>query len=329
MVKRVSRWLSLGPVLVAIAAGPATAAPPFTGTIFLDPDIITPEDATAFVSLQSTGRGSRLMFDRRIPGWTTLNAFLFEARFSDGDAIEIQVNPEFGEVAAARVAAEEYAPPIGRLPLALRRDVETVWIHRGFNPFGGGNNNLLIHTGQGERYLRDGILEETLVHEASHTSLDNPHATTRGWLGAQAADGEFISTYARDNPTREDIAESFLTYLAVRHRADRISSNLAETILRTIPNRLAYFDSLALDLHPMVPRQPPAIIRLQLDPDLKRLTVRWASRPGTRYALFRSLDLDAWEAVGGTIPSAGERTEHSWDWTEALPQAFFQVRESP
>ena len=63
------------------------------------------------------------------------------------------------------------------------------------------------------------------------------------WLAAQEKDGAFISTYARDNPYREDIAESFLLYFALRHRADRISENLKEVVNETIPNRLAYFDN--------------------------------------------------------------------------------------
>lgn len=315
--------------MLAAAAVPAGATPPFSGTIFLDPDIITAEDPTTFVSLRATGRGNRTMFDRRIPGWTTLDAFLFEARYSDGSPIEIQVNPEFGGVSAAQTEAEKYAPYIGRLPVALRKDVRTVWIHLGANAFGGGNNNLLIHTGQGERYLRDGILEETLVHEASHTSLDNPHASASGWLDAQAADPDFISTYARDNPTREDIAESFLTYLAVRHRADRISATLAATITRTIPNRIAYFDSLALDLHPVVPRQPPAITRLSYEPESGRLALSWSSRPEARYALYRSPDLERWELLSGTVRSGGESTEHVRVLAEPSPAAFFQVRESP
>ena len=43
------------------------------------------------------------MFDRRIIDWTTLNAYLFEARFDDGLTIEVQVNPEFGSTSAARM----------------------------------------------------------------------------------------------------------------------------------------------------------------------------------------------------------------------------------
>ena len=48
--------------------------------------------------------------------------------------------------------------------------------------------NLLIHTGQADRYAADGILEETLVHEAAHTSLDAAHASALDWLAAQTDD---------------------------------------------------------------------------------------------------------------------------------------------
>lgn len=216
--------------------------PPFDGTIFIAPDVITENDPTAYRSLADAGQGFRTMFDRRSNGWENLNAFLFTASFSDGDDIEVQVNPEFSDVDSARAQALKYATVVGRLPNYLRADVQTVWIHKGVNPFGGGNNNLLIHTGQADSYVSSGILEETLVHEASHTSLDGTHASASAWLAAQTADGEFISTYARDNPTREDIAESFLLYYAFRYKPDRITQSLADVISSTIPNRIAYFD---------------------------------------------------------------------------------------
>ncbi len=230
---------------------PVSTTPPFAGTIFLDPDIILPSDPTTFKSLSSAGQGSRLMFDRRVDAFITLDAYLFNVSFDDGLVAEFQVNPEFGGSDAALAEAEKYAEVIGRLPTALRNDVETVWIHRGTQPFGGGNNNLLIHIGQADLYTADGILEETFVHEAAHTSLDAAHASAPAWLAAQSADPTFISTYARDFPSREDIAESFLPYLAIRYRADRISQSLANTILLTIPNRIAYFDDQSFDVYPV------------------------------------------------------------------------------
>ena len=110
---------------------------------------------------------------------------------------------------------------------------------------------MLIHVGQADLYLQDGILEETFVHEAAHTSLDAAHASAPVWLAAQSADPTFISTYARDFPRREDIAESFLPYLAIRYRPERISLSLANTIMQTMPNRIAYFDNQLFDMHPI------------------------------------------------------------------------------
>lgn len=229
----------------------SAAVPPFSGTIFVDPDIIKPDDPTHYVSLTDAGQGSRQVFDRRINDWATINVYLFTARYSTGREIEFQVNPEFGSQSLARAQALKFAPSVGRLPTVLLRDADSVTIHDGDQPFGGGNRNILIHTVQAESYIADGILEETLVHEASHTSLDADHAASAGWLAAQTADSDFISTYARDNLTREDIAESFLLYLAYRHLSGRISPEVANTISTTIPNRIAYFDAQGFDLTPI------------------------------------------------------------------------------
>jgi len=238
--------------MFALMASFATAAPPFEGTIFLDPDIIRDDDPTAFESLEYVGQESRQMFDRRINGWAEYDAFLFLAHYNDGLQIEFQVNPEFGEVEAARAEVDFYAPVIGRLPRAVRERVHTSWVHRGDELFGGGNDNLLIHTGKtAQSYIRDGILEEALVHEGAHTSLDPVWAEDDDWRAAQASDADFISTYARDNSEREDIAETWLLYLAVACRSDRIDASLLRTVTETVPARLAFFDAHEVDLSPL------------------------------------------------------------------------------
>ncbi len=282
--------------LAALINGTVQAFPPFSGTIFIDPDIITSSDPTTFLEAPYAGRGMRQMFDRRV-GWTLVNAYLFDASFDDGLTSEIQVNPEFGSMAAASVEALTYGPIIGRLPTSLRADAQTVWIHQGIQPFGGGNNNLLIHTGQADLYMADGILEETLVHEAGHTSLDANHASAPGWLSAQTADDEYISTYARDNSNREDIAESILPYLAVRHRLDRISPSLANTISQTIPNRIDYFDSLLLDMYPLVIPDPSADFDEDGDIDGADF-LKW--QQGETSHPLSTVDLTLWEAQYGT-----------------------------
>ena len=61
--------------------------------------------------------------------------------------------------------------------------------------------NILIHTERGDEYLRDGVLEEAVVHEAVHTSMDAEHLGRAGWLAAMKSDAVAVSRYASDNPT--------------------------------------------------------------------------------------------------------------------------------
>jgi hypothetical protein len=145
--------------------------PPFDGTIFLNPDIITGSDPSIFTSLAYAGQAERTMFDRRVDDWITVRPFIFNANYADGLSIEIQINPEFSTEEAEK-EARKYSFLIGQLPKDLRRDVRSVWIHKGTELFGGGNNNILIHTGQSLEYEKSGIIEETLIHEAAHTSID-------------------------------------------------------------------------------------------------------------------------------------------------------------
>jgi hypothetical protein len=202
------------------------------------------------------GQKQREMFDRRRNSWIKNSAYIFNAIFSDGSNIEIQVNSEFSSSENAFNYAEKYSKVIGQLPKILRKDVRTVWIHKGKKPFGGGNFNLLIHTDQGDEYISKGILEETLIHEASHTSLDWPgisknHGISKGWIEAQKADKGYISDYAEDYPNREDIAESFLPWVVVRYKADRIGEKHRNKIIKAIPNRLRYFDLQGFDMRPL------------------------------------------------------------------------------
>ena len=88
------------------------------------------------------------------------------------------------------------------------------------------------------------------MHEGSHTSLDADHARSSGWLNAQMTDNHFISTYARDNSGREDVAETFIVFLAVERLGDRLTPEQKETIEDTVPNRLEYFRNSELDLFP-------------------------------------------------------------------------------
>ncbi len=233
-----------------------TGIPPYQGTVFITPNLLGPTDPTSLQSVTYIGRGERRVFDRRPDKWITIDAYLFDVRYEDAE-LEFQVNPEFGSREAARTEVDTYAAALGRLPAVFLSRVQKVQINAGYKLFGGnwGDRSFLIHTDQGKEYIRNGYLEEVLIHEGAHVSLDGAHASSAGWRAAQTKDGVFISAYARDYPDREDIAESILPYFALRYQSERLTAAERAVILRTIPNRLAYFDEQGFDMSPYAPSE--------------------------------------------------------------------------
>ncbi len=232
------------PFALWLACFPAMAAerPPYRGTIFEFPKLMTDSDTSAFTKISYSKKAQRSMFDRRLDRFAKVDVFLFQAQFNDHAAIEVAVNCELDSEERARQEAEYYVVAFGRLPVLLRDNIDALHIQGGKQLFGGGRN-LLIHIEQGKEYAREGILEEALAHEAAH-ALDKDHAKHPDWISAQKKDPNFISTYALENPAREDLAESIVPYFAVRYRTDRITAKQRAIILSTIPARMSYFDTL-------------------------------------------------------------------------------------
>jgi hypothetical protein len=133
--------------------------------------------------------------------------------------------------------------------------------------------------------IRDGYLEEFLVHEATHTSLDAIYYPDPGYQRARQADNNFVSTYARDNANSEDIAESIVPYIAVRYRADRISAEMEGQIRTAMGNRIAFFDAQNLDFAPVLNTSSSVRSHL-IEPEVgstlaaQDLTFQWAATPG-------------------------------------------------
>ena len=96
------------------------------------------------------------------------------------------------------------------------------------------------------------FIEEVLLHELGHVALQNV-SSTKDWINAQEADGEFVSEYARNNSTSEDVTESFQAWFILRYRTDRLSSprSYKKRIMKAIPNRIKYFDDQSFNMYPM------------------------------------------------------------------------------
>ena len=234
-----------------------TGTPPWRGA-FSPPPVIEPSDPTRLGSITYVGRGERRTQGDG-PGLITINAYLFDVRY-EGQVVEFRVHPEFGSREAAQAEVETFAHVLGQMPTVLMPRIKHVVIHAGEGRWGATRDGILVYTGGSDssRY------EETFVHEGTHVNLQ-AHNSSPGWRAAQEADGVFISNYARDNPNREDVAESFVAWFAVRYRPERLSAGRQPIILRTIPNRLIYFDEQGFDMSPYTPSdvQYPSEVTIQ------------------------------------------------------------------
>ena len=67
---------------------------------------------------------------------------------------------------------------------------------------------------------------------------------TNEWKQAMAADRKFISTYAKNYPDREDVAESATSWYATRIRTERQPVSDVDVTESTIPNRMNLFDEI-------------------------------------------------------------------------------------
>ncbi|MCA0392521.1 MAG: hypothetical protein LCH70_00140 [Proteobacteria bacterium] len=218
--------------------------------------ILGTDTGVAPSSVGYQGRKERKVYDRRVSKNITINAYVFKVTWPNGATAEGILNPEFGSSANARQALDQFLPAVGRLPFCLRSKVDELVIHKGDEAYGGGGNGLLLYAGRA-RY-GEPEYDEIVVHEAAH-NLGQQIQDSQAWKNAQSADKAqdgsgrqgYISVYARDNPSREDVSESFLAWLLLRKRNDRLSAGERAYIEGTIPNRLQYFDAMACNTHPV------------------------------------------------------------------------------
>jgi hypothetical protein len=228
----------------------ALLSTPYYQAISFSKNIVTEEDPSTFQGLVYQGEDASLLPDSRSSiSSTSVSAFLFIAAYENKN-INIIVNPEFGNQKSAKQVATFYANVIGRLPLFLRDGIDEVYLNRGFEPLLGKDNALVIYSQLADSLNADGILEEVLIRESVHASLDEEISTSSEWHSAKIDDGKAISQLAEDR-SNEDLAESVLAYIGTRYRANRIPASAERTIMNTIPNRVDYFDFRGFVMYPI------------------------------------------------------------------------------
>jgi len=227
-----------------------------------DCSLITKKDPTTFRTLKFFEKKKAKLFDGRSETYRESDFYLFSAKYETGGHILIEVNSEFKTKEKAEEQALKYGRMAGQLPDFLRKSVLFITIHKGKPTWRADTyrKNIIIHTqryGTSASRTPKKCVEEVLLHESAHIALDQALKLDKKyndslWHKAMKADTKFISSYAREYPYREDIAETVLWWIAIRCKTDRISKRNFKKILKYIPNRLRYLDELNFDTYPLV-----------------------------------------------------------------------------
>ncbi len=231
------------------------------GTGALAPQLVTPNDPSSLIEISFLEKGTR--YYPRGDTWSgslsgSFEANVFQATFANDKTMNFVIESSIPFDTAERIAGEA-AFIYGQMPaliLAGMRDFIVL-------PGNGHPSSGPVTTFYYDVFYRLGDrIEEGLIHDSAHASLDwparnemydikdnrtllpRPGVTTRdAWLQAARLDNYYVSTYAKDNPEREDIAESIIQYLIVRWRPERFDPYHVQFIKETIPNRIAYLDT--------------------------------------------------------------------------------------
>lgn len=227
----------------------------------IDPifDTIRADDPSAFVCIEYSGRESRQIWDKRVDGEPYVEAFLFNAKYSDGHTIEIAINPEFEDSEQALTEAKFYTTALGQIPSSLRSGIKTFSVHKGNEGFHAGAGGIVFYSNTARLRLQQKHLEESIFHESVHASWDSRHATSEPWINAQTSDNGFVTAYGAKFPTREDLAESALLAFAVIHHPGRIPPADTDDIFKIAPSRVKFIKNLLPTNEPLIDISPKNI----------------------------------------------------------------------
>jgi len=232
-----------------------------TGTCwFTKQSMYSKHSPTSYIGCCDPTRVEAIMFDRREitksganrSGWISPpNVIEFDCLFGGTferptAVVKFQFNPEYSVEEAGRLV-EQYAPEIGKMPGFLFKRLKSLWVHKGLELLGGGNDNILLYPEMAEREYKV-LLVEAFIHEATHCSFDPDHLHSKAWQDCVDADSHAVSPYAAEHRYREDIAELMAPYLAMKYCPYLLGSGVAEQMRSGLAARIQYLDDLQLTM---------------------------------------------------------------------------------
>ena len=220
-------------------------------------NIINSNDTNVFESSIYKRVAKALIWDRTVNNgngaWTEPESWIYEIKYNDNVSAEMRIRKLDYTKEQADDVVKRYTPYLGKLPFILRQGIKLINIMKAEANFGGNNWNNSIDIYEGvlsERLINEGNMEEMLLHEGAHSALD--YLYNENWKVERDKDLKFVSRYAYENPDREDIAETFAIWLALRNTENRLNKTDTDKITKNLANRIAYLNSLNFNINPTV-----------------------------------------------------------------------------
>ena len=200
--------------------------------------------------------------------------YVFDAYYENGKIFEILIYFEKEKNKSktkAESLANSYAFIIGQMPNVLLQRLDAAHIYADIK----GVSNASAHDRIIKIHKSDPSwksVEELFMHELVHASLDKPiygvyktmnkkrhknetieskKLSWRDWREAVKKDKKkYINDYAKTS-IHEDLAESFIAWVALRYKSKRLPNIKIQEIENNIPNRIIFFDKQNFDMYPL------------------------------------------------------------------------------
>ena len=205
-------------------------------------DLIRPSDPTVSADYEYVETGRREMPDRRNDVLFDDSSFVFTLNYEDQTSVEIWAHSDFTSVQDAKRYVSLLLEPLGKLPTPMRATLNHVVLHKGnetaFAEHLG--HFFILYSENIDKRVQDNDLEETIFHESVHATLDHTILNDSYWHLAQRKDNVFVTDYAKQNPAKEDLAETALLAYSYFINKEKLPIDLSEWLETNIPNRLGY-----------------------------------------------------------------------------------------
>lgn len=223
---------------------PSTGSGPSIGPLFpnsivsTDIDFITNSDPSDYIDSEYLGQLDREFIYRGGDVFRDPEAYVYRMNFSNSKSVEVWLTSDFGSRERANIYHEALAERLGKSPAFMRDKLNHVLIHdRNDTAFAESLGKFFVLTSQNmDIRIANNDLEETIFHELGHVALDLEYRDDPLWLAAQAEE-PFITQHAKNVPRIEDISETAIFVMTMKHHPERLDDEVKNWINTNIPRK--------------------------------------------------------------------------------------------